>query len=298
MGATRAIELVRVTKEVRALVCDGQIDTVISFLVHANTVAAIAAQACPGVRFVQSIQTTQPRPRWHWWVQRWVARSADAIVVPSPSTAQAARERADVPAAKIVVIPNAINLADFPSVRGGAEIQTIGFLGRLDPVKRVNDLIDALALLDERFKLLVFGDGSERPSLEAKAANLALTNRVSFRGAVAAPQEALAEIDLLVLPSSAEGFGLVLIEAMAARVPVIATNVAGIRDVTQHERTGLLVPVKRPDAIAQAIVRLAEDESLRNHLIDNAVRDVRDRFTWEVVLPQYRQLLRLEREST
>ncbi len=67
------------------LLHDRKIDTLFSFLVHANLVAALAAGFAPGVRCLQSIQTTQPNPRWHWRVQRAIQIAADAVVVPSPS---------------------------------------------------------------------------------------------------------------------------------------------------------------------------------------------------------------------
>jgi len=115
--------------------------------------------------------------------------------------------------------------------------------------------------------------------------------KFEFHGTTDTPGEALKQIDMLVLPSDAEGFGLVLIEAMAAGVPVVATNVPGIRDVVTHEQTGLLVPPRRPDQLAQAIQRIEEDPPLRHRLVVNAIEDVRRRFSWDTVLPEYRKLL-------
>jgi len=91
----------------------------------------------------------------------------------------------------------------------------------------------------------------------------------------------------------AEGFGLVLIEAMAAGVPIVATSVAGIIDVIRSNQTGLLVPPSNPGALAAAIRRIIEDRGLRARLILNATNDLRQSFTWDVVLEQYRSFLRL-----
>ena len=117
----------------------------------------------------------------------------------------------------------------------------------------------------------------------------------SFRCAARspAPAEALAGSGAIVLPSVAEGFGLVLIEAMAAGVPVIATNVAGIRDVVRHDVTGLLVPVGDVGALAGAIRRVAEDSALRERLVAAAKVDVAARFLWSTVLRRYAAWLRL-----
>jgi glycosyltransferase involved in cell wall biosynthesis len=286
-------------------------DTVLSFLVHSNAVAAVASWFCSrDARFIQSIQTTQPWPRWHWFVQRVAQHFAEKLVVPSPSTARAARDWANVPAENIVVIPNAVCTTGFQHVdraRHGLEgapaaivsaagtlargTVNVGFVGRLDPVKRVTDLVRAMALLDARFVLHVFGDGEDRANVESEVARLGLHRRITLRGATAQPQVAIGQFDVLVLPSAAEGFGLVLIEAMAAGVPVVATDVPGIRDVVRDGVTGILVPVARPDELARAIRAITNSPELRDSLVRAALDDVRHRFTWDVVLPQYRRLL-------
>ncbi|HEX3356456.1 MAG TPA: glycosyltransferase family 4 protein, partial [Tepidisphaeraceae bacterium] len=129
-------------------------------------------------------------------------------------------------------------------------------------------------------------------------ARLGLRGRVTMHGGIAKPQAALERIDLLVLPSEAEGFGLVLIEAMAARVPVVATEVAGICDVVKNEQTGLLVPVGNPEELAKGIRRVAEDEGMRLRLVEAAYEDVQSRFSWERVIQQYRELLNIENASS
>ena len=269
------------------LISDRKIETVLSFLVHANAMAAAASLSLQDVRFFQSIQTTQPRPRWHWPVQGLAQWAARRVIVPSESVATVAREWAHVPAEKIVVIPNAIDVNEI-AVREVARVgtATIGFIGRLDPVKHIPDLIDAMRRLDG-VRCLIFGEGQQRAELEKQIAELGLGDRVILRGATKGPTEALSQIDLLVLPSEAEGFGLVLIEAMAAGVPVVATNAPGIRDVVRDGRTGLLVPVGAPDRLASAIARLLNDEALRKRLVDAARSDVINRFSWESVLPRY-----------
>ena len=290
------------------LIRDRKIDTVLSFLVHANLAAAAAAQLCRGVRWFQSIQTTQPYPSWHWRVQAIAQRAAARIVVPSASVAHVAQKWARVPAAKIVVIPNAVDSGTgILPVLGGANLQTafslnatghgqdahatnIGFIGRLDSIKRIPDLLEAMKLLDDSVHLHIFGEGAERQHIEQTLLRLALGSRVTLHGAVAGAQSALAHSDLLVLCSEAEGFGLVLIEAMAAGVPVVATNVPGIRDVVRHGETGWLVPVASPARLAEGIAMLLKDKNRREAMIANARADVRTRFSWDSVLRQYRTL--------
>jgi glycosyltransferase involved in cell wall biosynthesis len=169
----------------------------------------------------------------------------------------------------------------------------IGFIGRLDPIKRIPDLLEATRLLRQRVRLHIFGDGPQRPRIEALVGELKLSDAVVMHGAIARPQEALGQIELLVLPSGAEGFGLVLIEAMAAGVPVVATNVPGIRDVVRHGRTGLLVAPGSPAGLVRAIDAILRDPALRQRLVVEAKNDIARRFSWNVVLPRYHELLGL-----
>lgn len=275
------------------LILDRKIDTVLSFLVHANAMAAAASMWLRDVRFFQSIQTTQPRPRWHWPVQGLAQWAAKRIMVPSESVAQVARHWANVPAEKVVVIPNAIDVNEIP-FREVPRIgtATVGFIGRLDPVKRIPDLIDAMRRLDG-VRCLIFGEGQQRAELERQIAELGLGDRIILPGATKGPAEPLAQIDLLVLPSEAEGFGLVLIEAMAAGLPVVATDAPGIRDVVRDGQTGLLVPIGAPDRLASAIAKFLGDSALRKRFVDTARADVIQRFSWDSVLPRYIAVLEL-----
>jgi glycosyltransferase involved in cell wall biosynthesis len=291
LGARGAGDLRAVWRLVR-LMRHARVDTVMSFLVHANAVAAMARFVYPHARYFQSIQTTQPWPRWHWAVQRLIAPAARRVFVPSPSVAAVARRWSGVAAGRLMVIPNAVDVG--PMTQGRAARGTrIAFVGRLDRVKRVGDLIEAVALLPAAFRLDVYGDGPERPRVERLIAQLNVGDRVALHGVVADSTRALASADALVLPSSAEGFGLVLIEAMAAGVPVVATDVPGIRDVVRHDQTGLLVPVASPTAIAAAVTRLSDAPALRERLVRNARSDVAARFAWTAVMPMYLQMIGL-----
>jgi glycosyltransferase involved in cell wall biosynthesis len=275
-------------------------DTVFSFLVHANAAAWMASPFCRGVRFLQSIQTAQPDPGWHWRVQEFAATAAERVVVPSSSVADVAGRWAGIAREKLVVIPNAVDAGSFsrsPLPAEDPRPYPIVFLGRLDPVKRVPDLLEAVRLLDGLVHLHVYGEGRDRRRIVETVARLKLDSRVTLHGAVSAAAEALRTAGLLVLPSQAEGFGLVLIEAMAAGVPVVATDVAGIRDVVSNDRTGLLVPPGDPPALAGAIRRVLEDRSLRDSLVREGIRHVRERFSWEGVLPRYRALLGIARDG-
>jgi glycosyltransferase involved in cell wall biosynthesis len=297
LGARSALALPLVARRLCQLVPARKIDLVYSFLVHANAVAAICKPALPGVRFIQSIQTTQPRPRWHWAVQSAAQMAAECVVVPSRSAADVAHDWAGIERDRIVVIPNAVDPALWepnPRVRqmvADRPGEYVGFIGRLDPVKRVTDLVDALALSEPSMHLDIYGDGPERNLIAQHIADLDLGSRAFMHGSVSDSRIPLATMDVLVLPSAAEGFGLVLIEAMASGVPVVATDVAGIRDVICNEHNGLLVPVGDPCALAGAIRRVLRDKPLRDRLIAAGLATVREKFSWETILPLYGQIL-------
>lgn len=297
LGARGVLDFPRTVLRLRRLVRERRFDTVFSFLMHANVVAAVAAGGWgDGVRFIQSIQTTQPWPRWHWWLQSWAHEGAERVVVPSNSVAEAAREWAGVPREKVVVISNAVDLPELVPPRPDPRPPyRIGFIGRIHPVKRIPDLLRAVALLPADYaRVEIFGDGPARGEVESTVSSLGLEDRVSMHGTVAGSANALASIDVLVLPSEAEGMPVVPLEAMAAGVPVVATDVPGTRDVVTDEQNGLLVPPGDTQTLARAIRRVLEDATLRQRLTDAGRREVAARFSWPAVLEQYRDLLRLQ----
>ena len=128
-------------------------------------------------------------------------------------------------------------------------------------------LIEALARLPD-VTLDIVGDGPSRAELRERAAALGLADRVVFHGYMdeAGVRQRLAEADVFVMASFAEGVPVVLMEALAAGVPAVATRIAGIPELIEDGLTGLLVPPAEPTAIAEAVRRLLEDSGLRNRL--------------------------------
>ncbi|HEV7299085.1 MAG TPA: glycosyltransferase family 4 protein [Tepidisphaeraceae bacterium] len=282
----------RTIKRLVRLARERQFDTIFGFLVHANVVAAAASQFLPNVRLLQSIQTTQPRPRWHWIAQAIAQHAAETIVVPSPSVARVAEQWSHVPREKIVVIPNAVDIAAFsatPDLRP-SESRRVGFVGRLDPIKRVPLLVDAMTHLPTDWRLEIFGDGPDRARIEAAVKVRSLENRVTLHGRIDHPQAAFQQIDVLALPSEAEGFGLVLIEAMAAGVPVVAADVPGVQDVVRNGENGLLIDVRDGPKFAVALQKAIAQ---RTTLTANGLDTVRQRYEWPPVLARYRRVLEI-----
>ena len=146
-------------------------------------------------------------------------------------------------------------------------LRRILFVGRLVPVKGVSVLIDAFSRIADAYPdatLTIVGDGAERRKLEDMSNQLGLEERVFFTGALNQHQVAvrMSEADLFVLPSFAEGLPVVLMEAMASGLPVIATNVAGTPELVENGVTGQLVDAGNVEQLAQVIAC-----SLANHLL-------------------------------
>jgi colanic acid/amylovoran biosynthesis glycosyltransferase len=147
------------------------------------------------------------------------------------------------------------------------------FVGRLSAVKGVLVLLHAMARLRRRFTdvvLTLVGDGPDRGRIERTVEALELKEHVALLGyrSTEEVRELLVHADVFVLPSFAEGVPVVLMEAMASGVPVVASRIAGIPELVEDGVSGVLVPPANSDALARAITRLLEDPSLRRRLAE------------------------------
>lgn len=169
----------------------------------------------------------------------------------------------------------------------------VGVFARLEPIKGHRFVLEAAALVVKDFpelKVLVVGSGSLRERLEEKAKKLNLTRCVDFLGTIDDIREVLPICDIVVLPSLYEGFGIVLIEAQAAGKAVVATKVGGIPEVVKDGETGILVPSRDPQAMAEAIITLLSDKE-RCYNIGEAGRAwVAPRFSAELMVGKIEQL--------
>jgi glycosyltransferase involved in cell wall biosynthesis len=180
------------------------------------------------------------------------------------------------PQDKIAVVYNGINLHEFqceaeqkrpfPTQRTHF---TIGYLGRLEPHKGIDDLLHAAALLLPslpNLHLEISGNGPERHSLETLAHQLGIADHVHFLGRVPNAADFLRQLDIFVLPSRFEAFGLVAAEAMVVGTAVIVSNAGGLPEVVNNGQTGLVVPQDHRPALAKAIAQLAKNPAQRHQL--------------------------------
>lgn len=170
-------------------------------------------------------------------------------------------------------------------LRIGPDKKIILFGGNLRPVKRVEDLVRAMSHVSRIYPdahLVVAGDGEERGRLEALAGDLELSGYVRFLGRW--PSETMQDImtasDIFVLPSESEGFPLTILEAMASGLPVVATDIRGMKEIVLEGVNGCLVPPKNPEALAEKIVFLLNHDALRQKQSE-ANREKAKLYTWE-----------------
>lgn len=154
--------------------------------------------------------------------------------------------------------------------------RSILMLSRLVRMKRIQTAVRALAVLDDKpeFRLRVAGSGPMQEELEALADSLSLTARVEFLGARRDVPDLLHAAGVVWHLSNSEGGPMVALEAMAARVPVVVTDVPGSGELVQHEVNGLVVPLSSPPAVAAATRRLWQDEGLRQRVIEGGLATV------------------------
>ena len=155
-------------------------------------------------------------------------------------------------------------------------------------VKRVKDVILIFKQILDRIpaKLLLIGDGPERPTLEGLCRSMGICSEIRFLGKQDAIEELLAISDLFLLPSGNESFGLVALEAMACEVPVISSNIGGLPEVNIHGETGFLSNVGAIDEMAKNALTLLESPELLSRFRQNAFKQAK-RFDIGVILPQY-----------
>ena len=158
----------------------------------------------------------------------------------------------------------------------------VGIVGTLRWEKGHQTLFDAWALLHEEQRLgredflIVVGDGPLRGDLETRARTIP---NICFLGSVPNTRNVLQALDLFVLPSHNEGFGIAIIEAMAARLPVVASDSGGIPEIIESEELGWLVPVKNHEALADSMAVVFSDAKFAQIVADNGARRVREAFS-------------------
>jgi glycosyltransferase involved in cell wall biosynthesis len=210
-------------------------------------------------------------------IKRWTSRRLAAHVAVGERSARIVEHQAGLPPNSIRTIYLGVEDRQLPA-RRTADAFRIGCLSRLSPEKCLDDLIRAMQWLPEA-ELLLVGDGPERRALEQLARALRLDANVIFSGWQEDARASLAELDVLALPSRSESLPLVVVEAMLAALPVVATGVGSVPEAVEDGVTGLLVPVGSPRELASAVQTLRDDPELRRRMGAEGRRVALSRFS-------------------
>jgi glycosyltransferase involved in cell wall biosynthesis len=246
------------------------------------------------------------RSRLFRWLERWLARDTTVLIAVSPQVRDDLVALGVAPQEKFAVIRLGIELEErVADMDGRADTRrylgiatdrfTVGWIGRMTAIKNTEDVLSAFKALRDRgveATLCMVGDGPDRPELERRAHELGIMHDTLFLGYQQDVAPLYAAFDALVLPSSNEGTPVSVIEALAARTPVVATRVGGVPDVVREGDDGFLVDPGDTDALAERLERLASDPQLRERMGEAARSRVLSRYAVDRLVDDVDRLYR------
>lgn len=275
-----------------------KIDIVHTHLVRAHIYGRISARLARVPVIVSTVHNMD-----HWkknknpfhklasLIDKITASYADKIVTVSNAVGDYIREWQKIQVEKTVTIYNGIDLEKFGLQNDRSQISQelhlavngtiVTFIGRLDIQKGCEYLLRAAAesLQEEKnIQFLIVGEGRLKEELLSLTSKLGIDKETIFTGFREDIQNILTHTDIFVMPSLWEGFGLSLVEAMAAGKPVIATNVGPLPELINHEETGFIVPARNHRALSVAILTLVKNKELREKMGKKAQDRVREKF--------------------
>ncbi|NHK29734.1 MAG: glycosyltransferase family 4 protein [Asgard group archaeon] len=209
----------------------------------------------------------------------------------------------DFPIDKMTIIPNGVRYKEFSVdlTKKEKAIQhkkyahlnenIIAYIGRLVPEKGVNILLGAARYVLEKrpnTKFVIAGEGWHRNELESISRDLGISNKVLFTGYLP-DEDFLAYFnvaEILVVPSTYEPFGIVALEGMATKTPIIVSDVGGLSEIVDHRWTGMKVPADNSSVLAETIVELLENQALSKNIVKNALEKLIHVYDWSIIADQ------------
>lgn len=248
------------------------------------------------------------------WVEKTAIEMADAVIAVSKEARKDILRLFEVDPARVHVIHNGIDLEEYRPVKSPAILRSFGidtrkpyilFVGRITRQKGIEHLVNAIKYMDKSFQIVLCAVAPDTQEIAEQMRN-GIAKAQKKRGGIIWIQEMIdtpkkvalySGADLFVCPSIYEPFGIINLEAMACEVPVVASAVGGIKEVVEHGRTGLLVPVKLAGGgsfdvdspsrferdLARNINRLMKDKPLRSRMGKAGRKRVIARFSWSAI---------------
>jgi glycosyltransferase involved in cell wall biosynthesis len=281
------------------LMTEQQPQIVQNFLFHANALGTLVASHLRVPHVLLGIRVADPRQS-RAWIERRMAKLASKIVCVSHRVADACRERG-FPADKLIVIPNGVDVARFADARP-LDLTSLGlppgrrcivFIGRLHAQKDLQGLIEVAPRMLQQLPnhdLLIVGEGAQQSALVQLAGKLGIAHRVHFALWRADIPQILASSELLVLPSRWEGMPNVVLEAMAAGKPVVATAVEGVAEVLGERAADQIVAIGDMNAFADRVRQVAQSPQLAEDLGKSNRERVLREFSLQQMVARYERI--------
>lgn len=299
-GATRWTNLPWLARKLRRQIVADAPDIVQTFLFHANVLGAWAARRGGVKHLVTGVRVAERRATWHLALARWSDRWVDCHVCVSQSVRDFSIDGGRMPADKLVVIPNGVDVERFAAAKPASPAslgiaagrRAIVSIGRLDEQKGFDWLLEVMPRVFAELAdhdLVLVGDGPERAPLAALAERLGIAARVHFAGFRQDVPEILAAAELLVLASRWEGMPNAVLEAMAAGRPVVATDVAGVAE-TLGSSEEQVCPPHDPREFADRVIAILRDDQLAARLGRQNQERARAQFTLPAMVEAYQRL--------
>jgi glycosyltransferase involved in cell wall biosynthesis len=279
-----------------------RVNVVHTHMYESNLYGSLAAWVAGVPVIVTSEHGENPwKNRRHRWIERHViSRLAAVRFCVSPRILERRRDIDGVPASKLMLMANGTILPMVSRDDKARSPPVVGAVGRFIEAKDYPGLLKAVAVVRDRgfeFRVSLLGDGPQAAELKQLAEDLHLNSIVEFPGMVTDVGSWYPRFDVFVSSSIREGLPMVLLEAMAHRLPVVVTDVGACAEVVQHGLSGLVVPPGRPDLLADALGELLKNPDKRAALGSAARQRIEEHYSIGAVAAEHLQVYRSLLES-
>lgn len=292
-----------IIRSLEEVIKNNSIDIVHTHLYHANIYGSLAASRCRIPSFM-SIQNTYSHHKLHRRILNWyVSKRVKKVIVGSDDIKNDVVKYDWIRENKIEVINNCIDLDKASANVSRAQVRdelslpydavVLGTIGRLEEQKGHSFLIRALSRMSDssnNFYLILIGEGKKKQELQALVDELSLQEKVLFLGTRSDIGNLLAAMDIFIMPSLWEGLSLAMLTAMAAEIPVIATDVGGVRKVLGEDEYGLVIAPGEPDSIVTAIESVLNDKASSQQRVADAKRLVYEKYSDHAMVKKIEKL--------
>jgi glycosyltransferase involved in cell wall biosynthesis len=279
----------------------GHYDIVHTHLIYSQIYGRLAAWLARTrcvISSEQNVYELKTRPPFSW-TERRLSALTDLIIACSNRVREHLVEKVGISPLKVVVVPNAVDTSVFSPIKKGSPLfpqvesvrkelgiepgdTVIGSVGHMSRQKGYEFLVEAIPVVRLKYpraRFVLVGKGLLRKELEEQAKSLGVQDALVFAGIRNDVPAVLNCFEVFVLPSLWEGFGVAIIEALACGVPVIASRVGGIPEIIENGVDGLLVPPARPRPLAESVIRLLDNPTLRRDMIYRGLRKAVEQFS-------------------